>query len=120
MADMQIPAEMIITGFAAMGAAVVWLAVRLYNGATKCEESNAVLQKEVRDLHIFNRDIMTGVISDVASALHGLKREVRELDPSDQTDSESDLHKSLKSGHERKVIERHDNGETTAIIRRVK
>ena len=126
MADMQIPAEVIIAGFAAMGAAVAWLAIRLYNGAAKCEESNALLQKEVRDLHVFNRDTMahvignvTGAIGDVANALHKLKREVRDLDPTD-SDSESDLHKSIQRGHERQVIERHDNGETTAIIRRIK
>jgi hypothetical protein len=116
MADLQISAEAIICGFTAMGSAVAWLAHKLYSGASKCEDSNAALQKEVRDLHVFNRDILAGVISDVADALNKLKREVRELDPTD-TESETDIHKTL-TGYERQVIEHHENGDTTAIVRR--
>jgi hypothetical protein len=52
-------------------------------------------------------------------AMRQLKHEVRELEPSDTGDSESDIQKTL-TGHERQVIERHENGDTTAIIRRAK
>jgi len=121
MADLQIPAEMIIGGFVAMGGAVAWLAHKWDAGNNRCEERGNSLQAELRSLRDWTQTHMLEALQANTSALRQLKHEVRELDPSDvQADSESDLHKSVHNGYERRVLERSDAGETTAIIRRVK
>jgi hypothetical protein len=115
----EMPSEMVITGFVAMGAAVAWLAVKWEAGNNRCEDRSTRLEEKLSDLTSWNQTVMLSAINDMAQAMRQLKHEVRELDPSDANDSESDIHKTL-TGHERQVIERHDNGETTAIIRRIK
>lgn len=120
MADMQIPAEMIIGGFVALGSAVAWLAHKWDAGNTRCEERGHSLQVELKELRDWNQTTMLAAMRDNTDALRKLKYEVRELEPSSaDDDTDGDIYKTL-NGVERKVIERHENGETTAIIRRIK
>lgn len=119
MTDMQIPAELIISGFVALGSAVAWLAHKWDAGNNRCEERGNVLQKELKELRDWNQNTMLGAMQANTDALRKLKYEVRELEPSALDDeSESDLHKAL--GVERKAIKRHDSGETTTVIKRAK
>jgi hypothetical protein len=117
MADTAIPSEIVIAGFVALGGAIAWLAHKWDAGNTRCEERSNALQKELASLRDWTQTKMLDALRDNTNALRQLKREVRELDPTD-TESDSDLHKSL--GFERQVLEKNERGETTAIIRRVK
>lgn len=115
----EMTSEMVIAGFVAMGSAVAWLAVKWEAGNNRCEERSNKLAEQLNELTHWNQTVMISAIQDTALALRQLKHEVRDLDPSDAHDSESDIHTTL-TGHERQVIERHANGDTTAIIRRIK
>ena len=117
MTDM--PAETVIAGFVAMGVAVAWLAHKWEAGNNRCEERSNKLSEELQILQRWNQTVMLAAINDMSLAMRHLKHEVRDLNPSDSRDSESDIHKTL-TGHERQVIEVHENGDTTAIIRRIK
>ena len=117
MTDM--PAETVIAGFVAMGAAVAWLAHKWEAGNVRCETRNNKLDEQLQALQHWNQTVMLAAINDMSLAMRQLKHEVRDLDPSDAHDSESDIQKTL-TGHERQVIEVHENGDTTAIIRRRK
>lgn len=127
MADTAIPSEIVIAGFVALGGAIAWLAHKWDAGNSRCEERSNALQKELTDLRNWSQTEMVYALranaeasQGVMEALRKLKYEVRELDPSDtvKDDSESDLHRAF--GRERQVLETNAQGETTAIIRRVK
>lgn len=115
----EMPSEMVIAGFVAMGAAVAWLAVKWEAGNNRCEDRSNKLSEELQSLQRWNQTVMLSAINDMSLAMRQLKHEVRDLDPSDAHESETDIHTTL-TGHERQVIERHENGDTTAIIRRIK
>jgi hypothetical protein len=123
---MELPAEWVAAGFAACAVAIGFLGRAQSAGHKKCEE-----RAEKTDLWI--RENLVGLIQDtntvldrVSTQMRGIKHEVRDLAPNDETpqeDSESDLHRAVKSKsgkHTWQVLERNSENETTAIIRRLK
>ena len=101
-----------------------------------CREDSANMRQDIDHLRqrSFEKDMKTmEVMTTVARRLNDLRGAVMSHDddpaPHEQN-SDSDLQKAIDLihatqvmpaiNHERQVIERHDNGETTAIIRRVK